>query len=322
DPAVNVPRFDRFTASVQGFVQDNCHVMMHWVGRKWAAEHHMTLTRLQDVLPRSNSPFCSAGFGHGILTYLGPQVVKLGPKGALADCEKEGTRYQRYSCVHGLGHAYMRTYSELLPYALRACTALGPRASPDCAQGAFHDYWLSLQGLDDTQPPAAAQRSVRKLCGRQQSRFVRVCWYRAIQENPPPDGVSGRAGILRTCAGLTGLQRAGCITGATVVSSPDPFVQARTCATLADRDRVDCVRAVATPNLAGKPLAEQLRLVGVCARFGAERGGCVTWLGKSLAVVTDGRFGSDGCPRLASGADCAACKDGAARMNDALETFS
>src|SRR5256884_1428146 len=184
DPARELPRIDRYAHSVGGFLDNNCHILMHPVGRRYARLVHLTLARLRDYLPRTNDPGCSAGFGHGLIMELGPQIVRMGPQGAAAACRKAATRYQRYSCVHGLGHAYMRLYSELLPPALAACRSLGPVDAPDCGQGAFHDYWIALSGLDATRHPAMAV-SPRQLCGRQPALFVRACWFRAFLERPP-----------------------------------------------------------------------------------------------------------------------------------------
>ncbi len=44
----------------------------------------------------------------------------------------------------------MRGYHGQLSSAVIACKSLGARFTPDCAQGAFHDYWISLSGGDGT----------------------------------------------------------------------------------------------------------------------------------------------------------------------------
>jgi hypothetical protein len=49
---------------------------------------------------------------------------------------------------------------------------------------------------------------------------------------------------------------------------------------------------------------------------------CYRWLGKTLAVVTDGAFGDEGCPQLRSGSARRECAAGADSMDEALETFS
>ena len=63
DSARELPRIDRYAHSVGGFLNDNCHILMHPVGRRYARLVHLTLERLRDYLPRSNDPGCSAGFG-------------------------------------------------------------------------------------------------------------------------------------------------------------------------------------------------------------------------------------------------------------------
>jgi hypothetical protein len=153
DPAHELPRIDRYVRITGGFVADNCHIIMHTVGRRYGTIKKVSLARLQGSLPLTNDPGCSAGFAHGLITSLGKQVIQLGSKGAAAACRRSATRYQRYSCVHGLGHAYMRTYMESLPVALPLCRALGSADAADCAQGAFHDYWLAAERLDGTPSP-------------------------------------------------------------------------------------------------------------------------------------------------------------------------
>ncbi len=56
--------------------------------------------------------------------------------------------------------------------ALALCTALGPRAAPDCAQGAYHDYWFAAIGADDATLPDEAVTDPRRLCGAQPAGFV------------------------------------------------------------------------------------------------------------------------------------------------------
>ena len=124
--------------------------MMHVVGRMYARRHHVTLANLQRNLPRSNDPGCSAGFGMGLVMALGGEIGRLGPDGALKICERAPTRFRSYTCIHSLGHAYMRLYHSQLGFALKACRTLPATAAPDCAQGAYHDYWFSAVGRDGT----------------------------------------------------------------------------------------------------------------------------------------------------------------------------
>ena len=211
---------------------------MHVVGRRWGAEHHLTLEQLQDVVPRSNDPGCSAGFGMGLVIYLGPQIIPTGGRSALETCVALPTRYRSYTCVHSLGHALMRGYHETLWLAVRACVRLGAAYAPDCTQGAFHDYWISLRGADDTSSPLHPVRSARKLCSRAAvralgARLLVPLLHRAGCRRPrsrPPPTSNGRA------AGSPGVQRSGCIAGASLELQLPPLEQTRLCGTLPAAD--------------------------------------------------------------------------------------
>jgi hypothetical protein len=68
---------------------------------------------------------------------------------------------------------------------------------------------------------------------------------------------------------------------------------------------------------------EQLRLFRTCAEFPQHaRHRCYAWFGKTLTVVTDGRFARSGCRRLGVPDVRAACVAGARRADEALATFS
>ena len=83
----------------------NCHVLMHTVGRRYAALRHVTLATLTGYLPQSNDAACAAGFAHGMITAIAPQTLRAGPAATEAICDQAMTRYLRYSCTHGIGHA-------------------------------------------------------------------------------------------------------------------------------------------------------------------------------------------------------------------------
>ena len=204
----------------------NCHGVMHTVGRTFALDGELTLADLQDVLPRSNDPGCSAGFAHGLVTGVAPSIDPRRPRDAAEVCADAGTRYRRYSCVHGLGHAFMRIYGDRLPPALALCRALGPGTAPDCAQGAYHDYWFAVAGADQAALPAGADTDPRTLCAAQPAEFVRPCWYRAFVDDRPEGIVVDSAIHLDVlCRDLDGLQREACITGAAVIGPADPEQQ-------------------------------------------------------------------------------------------------
>ena len=323
DPANELPRIDKYVETAGGYLLANCHVIMHSVGRRYGREADVTLARLRDYLPRTNDANCSAGFAHGLLTYLAPQLGALTPKKAAAQCYRAATRYQRYSCIHGFGHAYMRLYAEQLPYALKSCRLLGPANAADCAAGAFHDYWIAVSGLDDTRRPADLITTPRVLCAKDSAGFVRGCWYRALLERPPPEPIRTAADVRAACRGLTGAQRAGCVTAAAVVSTDDPFAQMRLCASLRAGGAADCVRGVRAPDLGGSPLSEQVRLIRQCAQVvHAAQAACYRWLGLALNVVADGRFEAKGCADLRFDATRRSCRLGAKAYEGPLETFS
>ena len=298
---------------------------MHTVGRRYARRAGVTLATLMSYLPRTNDPGCPAGFAHGLVTAVGPEIDPADPRRAAAVCGDAGTRYQRYSCTHGMGHAFMRIYADRLKPALGLCSALGPQAAPDCAQGAYHDYWFAAIGADDAELPDEAVNDPRRLCGAQPDRFVRPCWYRAFVDNRPERVAIDSPGDLNAlCEGLDGLQREACITAASVIGPPDPAAQLLICAGLTEpSDAESCVRGIKVQNLIDHPTSAHVDLISRCPVFtGAPRAACFFWLGKTLAVLTDGRFARTGCPRLEPAQARRLCRAGARSMDEALVTFS
>ncbi len=296
---------------------------MHTVGRTYALEQGISLAELKDVLPRSNDPGCSAGFAHGVVTGLAEDIDAAKPRDAAAVCASAGTRYQRYSCVHGLGHAFMRIHGDVLEPSLALCDALGEPA-PDCAQGAYHDYWFAIVGADGASLSGRAVTDPRQLCAAQATRFVRPCWYRAFVDNRPAGiEVDSPEHLEVLCDGLVGLQREACMTAASVIGPADPELQLQLCAGLArPADIVGCIRGTKVQNLLGAATPELVRLIGRCELFErAPSAACYRWLGTTLAVLTDGAFGRTGCPQLA-GAAGRSCRMGASAMEGALVTFS
>ena len=321
DPARGLPRIDRDVHRTGGYLEAACHSLMHVVGRTWARRHQVTLENMFRYVPRSNDPGCSAGFGMGMVIYLGTQLV-LEPRSVVPTCTQLPTRFREYTCIHGTGHALMRGYHGQLRGAVVACTQLGPRFAPDCAQGAFHDYWISLSGGDGTTRRRDADRSPRSVCGG--TTLVRPCWYRFFWERRPDVRVYEPGDITRLCSAVTGDQRGGCVAGASLSMSRsrEPIEHARTCGLLTGADPLDCLRGVVVPALAGQPL-EQRRLVGTCSSFPKETmWGCFSWFGRTLSVVTDGRFGRTGCRLLDPPHARHSCVAGARRMLEPLATFS
>jgi hypothetical protein len=307
-----------------GRLLGECHGLMHTVGREFAAEHDVTLASLMTYLPQSNEPGCAAGFAHGLVTGVAPQIDLSRPADAAAVCDDTETRYQRYSCIHGFGHAFMRLVREDLDEALRLCSALGAANAPDCSQGSFHDYWFAVIGADDTEPPEDVVDDPVELCGAQEAQFVRPCWYRAFIDDRPDEPVDGAKDIEALCTGLEGLQRQACITAASVVGPPDPSAQLALCTELRGVDAVSCIRGAKVQNLLTLAAPEDLvALIRQCDGFpGETRLACYRWLGKVLAVLTDGAFEEFGCRTLPDAVTRRACVQGVREMNGALETFS
>ena len=216
----------------------------------------------------------------------------------------------------------MRLYHEQLPFAVQACRALPASQAPDCAQGAYHDYWLSIAGRDATTKQKHGVRSARVLCGHAIPTFVRPCWYRYFLELPPKALPTNAAGVRSLCAGLRAGQRAGCIGAAVLITSADPFIQIRICDRLHGADTISCLYGMNIQNVAEARGSRRVKLIERCADLRpSAQGACYEWLGTTLSVVTNGRFKSLACPFIArSGRN--ACLAGADRMNQALVTFS
>ena len=321
DPARELPRIDQKVHANGGFLESNCHIMMHEVGRTWGRRHDVTLETLFRYVPRSNDPGCSAGFGMGLIMHLGTKLV-LEPRAVLPTCTALPTRFREYTCVHGSGHAFMRGYHGQLGSAMIACKSLGTRFTPDCAQGAFHDYWISLSGGDGTTRPKQADTDPRSVCARY--AYPRPCWYRFFWERRQSARVESGEDVSRLCQGVDRGQRAGCVGGASLllVRDREPFDHARVCRDLSGSDTLSCLRGVNVPGLVGDRWA-QLRLLRTCAKLPrSTRHGCYAWFGRTLAVVTNGRFERSGCPRLRMPDARTACVAGARRLAEPLATFS
>ncbi len=217
----------------------------------------------------------------------------------------------------------MRISNEELVPALALCSKLGPNAGPDCAQGAFHDYWFSVGGYDDTQKPTDPETDPRQLCGAQKPEYVRQCWYRAFVDNRPPGAIQSGRDVDQLCQALQGLQREGCITAATVIGPADPNSQFSLCYGFNGKEALACVRGLKLQNLLGASNEEYAAVLDRCGALQEEvRLDCYRWLGKTVAVLTDGGFETDGCPLLEDPRAREACAEGARTMDEPLVTFS
>jgi hypothetical protein len=311
-------------ADKTGFLLANCHGIMHTVAREYALRTRLTLAKLMDNLPATNDPGCSAGYAHGLVTAAAPQIEKAGPKVALTLCAESETRYQRYSCTHGFGHAFMRLNNDNIAPALQMCEQLGSGAAPDCSQGVYHDYWFAINGIDATNKPKDVVTDPRELCGAQPAAFVRPCWYRAFVETENGKRVQSPEDFETLCGGLDGLQRQACVTGASVIGPPDPRNQLIVCNALrSDTDIAACIRGTKVQNLLQYPDDMKVDLIKDCKQFkGSMAETCYRWLGKTLGVVSDGKLLTYGCPKLPKGAPRKACAAGVKSIDGPLVTFS
>jgi hypothetical protein len=141
---------------------------------------------------------------------------------------------------------------------------------------------------------------------------VRPCWYRYFAEDALGPIIDGPASIRRACAGLHKLQRYACVSAAALTIPESPFAQTRICSRLAARDAGACLRGVSVQVLERSP-PKQRALFALCARMPrGTHADCREWFGRTLALVTDGRFR---CPD-------SACREGAALIREPLVTFS
>ena len=201
DPRPGVQAISDLAWDEGGFLLTNCHVIMHTVGRRYARDGDVTLANLMEHLPLSNDPGCSAGFAHGLVTGVAPDLDPSHPAESASVCADADTRWQRYSCVHGFGHAFMRLYADQLKPALELCVELGADTAPDCAQGAYHDYWLAVIGADDTtlQGPARdrSAAALRRPAGGVRAAVLVPRVPRDAPRRVPDRGAAGHRGPLR-----------------------------------------------------------------------------------------------------------------------------
>ena len=230
DPRDAVERIGDAAWAEGGFLLANCHGLMHPVGRTYAQGARRHARDADGLLPRSNDPGCAAGFAHGLVTGVAPQIDVRRPRAAVAVCDE--TRRVTSATAASTASATRSCAS--------ATSGSGPRSgsaarsaveAPDCAQGAFHDFWLAVRGADGVRAPAGAERDPRVLCSGQADEFVAPCWYRGFVDNRPPGiVVTLPADVERLCDGLSGVHRSGCVTAASVIGPPEPDAQLILCA--------------------------------------------------------------------------------------------
>jgi len=95
------------------------------------------------------------------------------------------------------------------------------------------------------------------------------------------------------------------------------------CAELEGAEAVSCIRGTKVQNLLTAPPEDLVAPVRPCDGFAEETTlACYRWLGKVLAVMTNGEFESFGCPPVPEARPRNACIDGARSYEGPLVTFS
>src|SRR5207248_2946031 len=153
-PATELPRVDAAVEREGGFLADNCHILMHWVGRNYAVEHHVTLGTLQTYLPRTNDPGCSAGFAHGLISALGSSINQLDPESVAAVCAGLSP-LQRQGCITGASAIFNSGKPDR---QVEGCADLAAPDRVPCARG------VATQDL--TAKPLRAMVQLVALCDR------------------------------------------------------------------------------------------------------------------------------------------------------------
>ena len=235
----------------------------------------VSLADLMDYLPRNNDPGCSAGFAHGLVTGVAPPIDLRQPRGA-AGSAPTPPRATAATAVCTVSGTPSCGSTPTCSAGARPLPRAGSRAGPDCAQGAYHDYWFAVVGADDAPsggpghgPDAhSAVRSRRSSCARAGT---------APLSTTGPRGIVVR--LARTLRGdlrrphrasALGLRHRGLGDRSRPSGAP-----ARRCArsSRAPGDAASCVRGTKVQNLLGAPTADFVRLIGGCGAFaGAARG--------------------------------------------------
>ncbi len=294
-PGEQLPRIDRKVRTGGGFLAGNCHVFMHEVGRTWARRHGVTLETMFRYVPKSNDPGCSAGFGMGMVMHLGTQLI-LEPRKVIPSCTAAA---HALSPVHVLPrlrpcvHARLSQPASERDHRLQvARRALHPGLRPGRVPRLLD---LAQRRRRTPSGRSGADTNPRSVCASY--AFPRPCWYRFFWERKQSASVADEGDLRRLCRGVAGAQRAGCIGGASLLLARggDPVYHARICGRLSGNDALNCLRGVNVPALAGNRY-EQIRLLRTCTgQPKSTRNGCYGWFGRTLNVVTNGRFERSGC---------------------------
>lgn len=118
------------------YIKNMCHPLVHVVGRTAAEKSANTL----DAFSKGD-PFCWSGYYHGVMEEI---VARIGKDNLKANLNKickgieRRISFDRYNCVHGLGHGLMALTNNEIFQSLEMCGFLkGSLAQSWCETGVF-----------------------------------------------------------------------------------------------------------------------------------------------------------------------------------------
>lgn len=307
------------TANRERTLGNGCHAYMHGVGRAFARRHQVRPATIDSYLSTSPNTNCAAGFTHGLITQVldAPMTAIDARTVNKAVCAGQPTRFLRYSCIHGLGHAFGRSARNHLDRTMELCDALGVGPRIDCAAGGYHEFWFGVTGFDTSPvPPGDAPTDPAAFCAAQARWLAVPCWARAVQNMDIR--VPDTAAAARLCdRAAAGVQHRACITGAVWMMGGSSREKLLRCDEFDADDVVACVQGIQ----ANDPRPQFMR---GCDELDSARTivlSCYRILGQLYAVVTEGSS-RDACS-VVDGLDAQrACHAGSRRLNDPLPTFA
>jgi len=121
---------------VSEYVRNLCHPLIHTIGRTYAEKSSHVLGAFAE-----GDPFCWSGYYHGVMEQIVEKVGKDNLKNEINKiCSDVGDRvsFDRYNCVHGLGHGLMALTNNEIFKSLGMCDYLtGSLPKSWCATGVF-----------------------------------------------------------------------------------------------------------------------------------------------------------------------------------------
>ncbi len=134
------------------YVKDECHQLMHTIGRAALAKYHNDIAQTY----AHGDQFCWSGYYHGAMeelaTIKGWDFIVKNANSICAPIAKSGGRYSfyDYNCLHGMGHGFMFIKNGDLFASLSACDSLSDSWDRNsCYGGVFMQNIMNEQTPDD-----------------------------------------------------------------------------------------------------------------------------------------------------------------------------